>query len=176
MAAMPHPRYTLRPWAPADLPFLAALYASIRAEEMAPVPWSEADKQRFLQQQFDLQHQHYLKHYPGASLDVLLVEDQAVGRLYVHRGRTEIRIMDIAVIPAWQGQGVGGYWMQQLQQEAQATGRILGIHVEQMNWARQWYQRLGFAEVKEVGVYLKMEWTAPSTKDSHGTHIQPPTA
>ena len=46
---------TLRAVAPEDEPFLAELYASTRADEMALVDWDAATKQAFLRQQFEAQ-------------------------------------------------------------------------------------------------------------------------
>jgi len=41
------------------LPFLAQLYASTRADELAVTGWTEAVKAAFLEQQFRAQHAHY---------------------------------------------------------------------------------------------------------------------
>jgi len=48
----------------ADLPFLARVYASTRAEELAGTPMTEQQEAAFLAEQFRLQHAHYQKHYP----------------------------------------------------------------------------------------------------------------
>src|SRR5712691_549978 len=90
---------TFRPIADADRPFLARLYASTRAEELAPVPWSEEQKAAFLLMQFQAQHAHYQTHYTGA--DWLIVERAAepVGRLYIARWAREHRVIDIALLP-----------------------------------------------------------------------------
>ena len=49
----------LRPITEADLPFLAEVYASTRRDELAPVPWTDDQKTRFLRWQFDNQHRYY---------------------------------------------------------------------------------------------------------------------
>ena len=43
--------------------------------------------------------------------------------------------------------------------EAAATGKRLSIHVESNNPARRLYERLGFEEVAEHGLYRLMEVT-----------------
>src|SRR5256885_4170733 len=53
----------------ADYAFLRALYRQVRAAELAPVPWSEAEKHAFCDSQFALQDQHYRKHYAHSALD-----------------------------------------------------------------------------------------------------------
>ena len=50
-----------------------------------------------------------------------------------------------------------------IQREAAAAGKTLSIHVEKNNPARRLYDRLGFREINDVGVYLLMEWTQENT-------------
>jgi ribosomal protein S18 acetylase RimI-like enzyme len=50
--------------------------------------------------------------------------------------------------------------LRELQEEARASGKSLTIHVERFNRALGLYQRLGFREVEDKGVYLLMRWSA----------------
>jgi ribosomal protein S18 acetylase RimI-like enzyme len=147
----------LRPVADADRAFLVDLYASVRADELAQVPWDDATKRAFVEQQFNAQDAHYRGNYPGATLDVIEVGGEPAGRLYVHRGEHDVRIMDIAIAPAFRRRGIGTRLLGALIDEAAADGRKLSIHVEANNSARTLYERLGFAPVGENGVYLLME-------------------
>jgi ribosomal protein S18 acetylase RimI-like enzyme len=147
----------LRPVAEADRAFLVGLYASVREPELAHVPWDDATRRAFIAQQFAAQDAHYREHYPGASLDVIEVDGEPAGRLYVHRGERDIRIMDIALAPAHRGRGIGTALLRALMAEAQAGGRRLSIHVEANNPARRLYERLGFQHAGEHGVYLRLE-------------------
>lgn len=150
---------TLRAVTPDDRPFLCALYGSTRAEELAPVPWSDEDKQAFVAMQFEAQDRHYHEHYAGATFDVILVGGEPAGRLYVARGENEIRIVDIALLPECCNRGIGGTLVRGLQDEARASGRPLRIHVERFNPALRLYERLGFTAIADRGVYLFLEWT-----------------
>ena len=97
------PRVDLRPTTPADRAFLYEVYASTHAEELAPVPWTADQKAAFLDQQFSAQDHHYRTHYENTSYDVIVVDGEDVGRLYVGRWPSEIRIVDIALLPAHRG-------------------------------------------------------------------------
>lgn len=152
------PGVTLRPITAADDAFLFRLYASGREQELAPVPWSDEQKTAFLRHQFDLQHQHYTANYPGATLDVIEVEGEPAGRLYVCPRAAEIRIMDIALLPEFRGQGLGTVFLEQLQDQGRQSGRTVTIHVERENPALKLYQRLGFEIAGDVGVYWFLEW------------------
>jgi GNAT superfamily N-acetyltransferase len=148
----------LRPATSEDRPFLLAVYSSTREEELAPVPWSDAQKQAFLRMQFDAQDAYYHEHYVGATFDIILLDDIPVGRLYVMREADEIRIVDISLLPAHRGKGIGSALLRALQDEARATGQRIGIHVEKMNPALQLYERLGFQFSEDRGVYLFLLW------------------
>lgn len=143
----------------ADLDFLYRLYASTRAAEMALVDWSDEQKQQFLRMQFDAQHRFYHEHFTEAAFDIIRQKGQDIGRLYVDRRPAEIRIIDIALMPEYRGQGIGGDIMQALLDEAAADDKSVTIHVEHNNPALSLYQRLGFRHVSDEGVYYLMEWS-----------------
>jgi ribosomal protein S18 acetylase RimI-like enzyme len=150
---------TFRPMTDADLPFLSALYASTRTEELAVVDWSAAQKAAFLQQQFDAQHAHYRQHY-GGTTDFLVIErgGAPAGRLYLARWSAEHRIVDIALMPAHRRQGLGGALLLDLLAEAAAVAKPVTIHVEKFNPAMALYRRLGFVAAGEQGAYDLMRW------------------
>lgn len=147
---------TLRPETDDDLPFLEGLYASTREREIGRVPWTDQQKADFLKMQFEAQRSHYQKHYPEATFDVIEASGEPVGRLYVSRWPDEIRIVDIALAPEARGQGWGSELLETLFTESTATGKPVSIHVEKENPARRLYDRLGFREVEDKGVYLLM--------------------
>ncbi|HSB63293.1 MAG TPA: GNAT family N-acetyltransferase [Thermoanaerobaculia bacterium] len=148
---------TLRPARPEDREFLLSVYASTRAEELAPVPWTDEQKGAFLRMQFDAQDAHYRAHHEGATYDVIEVDGVPAGRLTLHRRPKEIRLVDIALLPRFRGSGIGTSLVAELIAESEKRGVPLTIHVEMSNPARRLYERLGFTPVEEHGVYLLME-------------------
>jgi ribosomal protein S18 acetylase RimI-like enzyme len=150
----------LRPVAADDEPFLFAVYSSVRAEELAPVPWSDAQKEAFLRMQFDAQQAHYRTHNPGANHDVILLDGLAVGRLYVARRDREIRILDITVLPDYRNRGIGTPLLEALMREAALAGKPLTIYVESFNPSHALFDRLGFSKIEDDGVNHLLEWRA----------------
>jgi ribosomal protein S18 acetylase RimI-like enzyme len=146
-----------------DQAFLVELYGSTREEELDQVPWEAGAREAFVEQQFSAQDAHYRANYPGATFDVIEVDGARAGRLYVHRGPSDIRIMDIALAPGFRGRGIGTSLLRGLMEEADASGRKLSIHVEMNNPARSLYDRLGFEPAGEHGVYVLMERTPASS-------------
>jgi ribosomal protein S18 acetylase RimI-like enzyme len=149
---------TLRPVTSEDGPFLYRLYASTRAEELAVVPWDEAQKEAFLRMQFHAQTKFYAESFPGAAFLMVLREGEPAGRLYVDRRGDEIRLLDIALLPEHRGAGLGTALLRDLTTEAAAAGKPLRIHVERFNPALRLYERLGFKLLQDEGVYYLMEW------------------
>jgi ribosomal protein S18 acetylase RimI-like enzyme len=147
---------TLRPVREDDLPFLLRVYAESREEELAQVPWTAEQKAAFLRQQFEAQHAWWREHYTGASFDVVLVDGEPAGRLYVDEWAREIRIVDIALLPVHRGRGLGSRLLRNVLERGDAAGKPVSIHVEKFNPALRLYQRLGFQLVEDKGVYLLM--------------------
>jgi ribosomal protein S18 acetylase RimI-like enzyme len=170
--ATSYPGVTLRPASHSgpddDTEFLFRVYASSRADEMAVVPWSEAEKDAFLRSQFELQHHHYHQHYPDARYDLICEGDRAIGRYYVQPMKNEIRIMDIALLPEHRGRGIGTKLVRDVLDEAERSRRLVSLHVEDSNPAVRLYQRLGFAFVDDVGIYRLMHWVPGGFKPIHG--------
>ena len=123
--------------------------------------WSDEQRQSFLGQQFDAQDRFYREQYPGARFAVIEHEGRPVGRLYVDHWASEIRLMDIALLPEGRGRGWGSALLGAVQREAAAAGKVLTIHVERFNPALRLYDRLGFRLKEDKGVYLLLEWQPP---------------
>lgn len=151
----------LRPMTDADLPFTAALYASTREEELAPIPWPVETKRAFLAQQHAAQHAHYRQHYRGMEAAIVERDGAAIGRLYLYEMPTEIRIVDISLMPAARRQGIGAALLRDVLASAAPSGRNVTIHVEKNNPARSLYARLGFTILDDDrGAYDLWEWRA----------------
>ncbi|HEX2764456.1 MAG TPA: GNAT family N-acetyltransferase [Allosphingosinicella sp.] len=147
-----------RPATDDDLPFLSRVYASTRTEEVASTGWPPEMQRQFLASQFDAQHRHYRRHYPDAEWLVIEKDGVALGRLYVEEWPSQVRLIDVALLPQARGTGIGSALIRDLQAHAEAAGKPLSIHVERSNRAMSLYRRLGFASVDEHGIYDLMEW------------------
>ena len=151
-----------------DRDFLYRVYASTRADEMKLVNWDDAQKRAFLEMQFKAQHAYYAQQFAQAEYRIILLEGEPIGRLYVDRQPDEIRLIDIALLPEYRGQGIGSYFLQHLLDEARRTQVPVRIHVEQFNPALRLYLRLGFRKIGDTGVYFLMEWSPQPEGNGHG--------
>ncbi|QBY07081.1 N-acetyltransferase (plasmid) [Deinococcus metallilatus] len=152
---------TYRDTAPADQTFLLDLYTSTRAEELARVAWPEEQKVAFLRQQFLAQDAYYRASYPGAEFRVIEQGGLPVGRLYVHRREDEHRLMELTLLPACRGRGIGTALIREVMRGAAREAKPVRLHVEGFNPALRLYRRLGFVQLEERGLYWFLEWRPP---------------
>ena len=151
-------RVHLRAATEEDDPFLYKVYACTRAEEMALVPWDEAQQQAFLRMQWEAQQLHYRTHNPNSTHDIILLGEEAVGRIYVSRRETEIRILDLTILPEYRNRGLGTHLLKDLRREAALVRLPLNIFVESFNPALRLFERLGFFLKESDGINQLMEW------------------
>ena len=156
----------LRPAAPEDYEDLVRVYASTRAGELAQVTWwDDAQKLEFCRMQYDAQKREYDARFPDAEYDVILLEGRAVGRLWVGRDESDVRLLDIALLPEAQNRGVGTALLKRLMEESKRTGKRLRHMVFILNKdALRFYERLGFEIFEDVGGYQHMEWRPESNE------------
>lgn len=133
--------------------------------ELLFATWSQAERHTFVDDQFRLQHRHFVRHYARANFWIVRRDDTPIGRLYLDRSGPEWRIIDILLATAWRGQGIGGQlvaWVQQCAVRAGARGVALTVAFDNRR-AQALYARLGFrdAEVGD-GFHQPMHWPVPS--------------
>lgn len=147
----------MRPVEAGDEPFLRSLYASTRHEELAPLGWTPSQLEAFLDMQYRARDAHYRQEYPDADDRLVLADGQPVGRFNVVREPQAILVIDIAMAPAFRGQGIGTGLLLGVIEEASAAGVPAELYVEMGNPARRLYDRLGFVPVGEVPPYFRLQ-------------------
>jgi ribosomal protein S18 acetylase RimI-like enzyme len=152
-----NPRISLRAVSPEDKGFLLKLYASTRQGEMEAWGWTAAQKETFIRMQFDAREQSYEAAYPGAQRRIILIGKDPAGAMIVFRDQTEIRLVDISLLPEHRGCGVGAKLIGELIAEAANASVPLRLSVLRGNRAAGLYERLGFVTTGEDEMYLQME-------------------
>jgi GNAT superfamily N-acetyltransferase len=149
---------TFRGVQPADDQFIFEVYSSSREQEMALVPWNDAQREAFLRMQCAAQLSHYQKHHPKAEHAIILEEGSPVGRIYIDRAENKIEILDLTILTAHRGKGTGSYILKQLQDESRKVNKPLNIYVESFNPSLALFERLGFKKKSDEGINFLMEW------------------
>jgi ribosomal protein S18 acetylase RimI-like enzyme len=145
----------LRTAQPDDEAFLFQVYASTRADELALIAPEQQDA--FLRMQFNAQRWSYTANYPDADHQIILLNDQPIGRMLIARNAQEIALVDIALLSEQRNQGLGTSLLRELIREAEQTRKFVRLHVLSGNRALQLYTRLGFQVIGQQEPYLEME-------------------
>jgi len=173
------PSISLHPITDADMPFLFEVYASTRSD-IAMLDWPDEQKTQFLRFQFDAQHSSYTNQFKATaefkqvSFDLIRKNGLAIGRLYVQRSVQEIRVIDIALLPQFQGRGIGGALLQALIDEAGERDVPVSIHVQPNNPALHLYRRLGFEYIQSDGMHELMHCQPTARKTPPPIEIDHP--
>ena len=141
-----------------DQPFLMEVYAAGREWEFELTRWTDDEKQTFLKRQFEYQDIHYQQAFPGAVRRIITLDGVDIGRLYVDRQDTCLRIIEFSLLPHVQGQGIGSDILRSLMNEAHGGKVPVRLHVEKSNPALRLYARHGFRTIAEEGHHLELEW------------------
>ena len=152
---------SLRASRPDDEPFLRDVYVAYRWEEMEASGWPQPVRLAFLHDQHRIQDLHYRRNYEGAAFAVVEVGGERAGRLYLHRTNSDLRIVDVALMPTFRNRGIGTALLEAILDLGGTLGvATVSIHVEQSNPALRLYERLGFRKVELRGIYHLLERTA----------------
>jgi ribosomal protein S18 acetylase RimI-like enzyme len=152
----------LRPAEATDEEFLFRLFAESK-EEMRGLLGDETLWRSLVAMQYRGRNHSYGTEFPGAEDAILCVENgveggMPVGRLLVDRKPDCWRIVDLAVLAAHCGKGLGRWAVENCQQRSRAAGAKLTLQVRPENRARQLYERLGFCVSGEYESGVEMVW------------------
>lgn len=140
---------------------LFALFAPIRAAELAMDAWEPALRDRVLRQQFDAQRRGHRAQHPGANEQLIIVDDRAAGWIAIDRSGPAWHLVDIAIAPEFRRRKIAFRILRSLQDEAAAAGRAIGLMVLRSNSsARTLYDGLGFRTIGGTETHWIMEWRA----------------
>ena len=156
----------LRAVTPEDDPFLLSVYGSTRDKELSQVEWPAGQREAFLNWQFDLQRKEYDARFPNARYQIVIIDGEPAGRIWIGESDQEMRLLDIGILPQFQNRGAGTLLLKNLIAEAIASGKTLRHMVFVLNDnAHRFYERLGFKIIEELGAYKHMEYDVNAKGD-----------
>lgn len=145
----------------ADVPLLASLYAASRMPALFSAPRTIEQKRAFLDDQFALQHVHYLKVHRKGDFCLIVQSGAPVGRFLFDRSARDWVVIDILLATSAQGRGLGSVligWFQEAARSAGANGVRLSVGYDNPR-AQALYHRLGFVDDGDIGgTHKRMRW------------------
>ncbi|MDP8979990.1 MAG: GNAT family N-acetyltransferase [Acidobacteriota bacterium] len=149
----------VRPALPQDEIFLYELYAAIRGPQFAQAPITPAQRESLLRMQFQAQLSSYTQQFPNSCYHLVVLDSKPVGRLWFAPVSGGFQLVDIAIHPSHQSQGLGEVIVKRLQEEAQRARLPISSTVDRFNTGSlRFHQRLGFTIVREDQLQYYMEW------------------
>lgn len=150
---------TLRPATGEDREFHYVVYCSTRRDEVAQFGWNDVQIEAFLRMQFDLRERAYKMQSPEAKYCIVEFATEQAGSMITEITDQKIVLIDIAVLPQYQGNGIATTLIKQLQSEAAAANKAVMLHVDKLNSrAFKLYEGLGFLISSENELMYEMEW------------------
>jgi ribosomal protein S18 acetylase RimI-like enzyme len=153
------PALRLRLAGAADEAFLRRLFDEVRRGQFAATGLSGPVLDQIIAQQFRSQTVGYAAQFPDAVPLIILHDMAAIGRLLLHCARDRWHVVDIALLPADCGRGLGSGIFDALELSARARGiAALTLTVLASNRAaHRFYARRGFAEIGSAdGAHIAM--------------------
>lgn len=161
-----------------DEPWLKQLFVLSQPamEALAALPGDIGET--LVAMQYSARQAHFQAHWPRAVQRVIEWRDggepgrapggQTVGALWADEGSQGIHVLDIAVLPAWRGRGIGTRCLQDLIASAARRHLPVTLQVASDSPARRLYERLGFvAAGADDGTSLPMICRPPSPRVLH---------
>jgi ribosomal protein S18 acetylase RimI-like enzyme len=119
-------------------------------------------RERLMRQQFSGQNASYRANYPNARFEIVECDGAPIGWIVTARTPDAVLIVDIALIAAWRGQGIGASLVNGVLNEARAAGLPVRLSVFANNAAAlRFYLRLGFKPIESSAIDMRLEWRAP---------------
>ncbi|MBU0595156.1 GNAT family N-acetyltransferase, partial [Candidatus Bipolaricaulota bacterium] len=132
--ANPTPRnvddVALRPVEPCDEAFLYRVFEETRSPERPAVELTGNEWGAFVRMQYEAQQRHYDAVYRNAEHSIILWKGDPVGRIWIWESESQIRLLDIAILPEYRGRGIGTWLLHDLQARASCAGVPLRHMVE----------------------------------------------
>jgi ribosomal protein S18 acetylase RimI-like enzyme len=148
----------LRAVTPGDEGFLAELYATTRADELAGTGWTAEQKDAFCTSQFRLQQAGYAREFSPEGHRLILRDGSPVGRIWTHERTDHVLLVDIAILPEHRSAGIGGAVLGDVVADVERRGLGMRTTSRRTNTrAHEFYRRLGFRKVGGDDMFVAFE-------------------
>ncbi len=154
---------TLRSVGNGDAEFLFQVFSASYGDELELAGLPDTQREQLLRLQYQAKQDQYSVHYPSADFDVVCSDNEPVGYLYALRGPDDFVLVDIALLPECRGTGIGSQLVRELIDLAETANKTVQAHVLKHSPAWRLWQRLGFRQIADDGIFLRIE-TSLNTK------------
>ena len=143
---------------PSHTEFLLKLFTECRPDLDSIMNVSREQKESIIYQQFALEHHQLIQMYPEAELNIVMIDKEPVGRVYINYGVAKDRILQIGLLKKYRGFGIGRKIVAMVIDKAFNKRKTVSLQVAWFNQgAYGFYEKLGFKVIENNGVFYEME-------------------
>jgi ribosomal protein S18 acetylase RimI-like enzyme len=140
---------------------LFLLFAENRAAELRPLNLPLSILRPLIEMQYRSRCAEYRKNFPCSRQEIVVDDEgRSVGHILLYEAPDHVHIVDLAILLAYRGRGLGGAVLQFILERAKVDGRTVTLQVSPHSPARSLYQHLGFVTTGEAPLAAEMEWCA----------------
>lgn len=140
-----------------DAHFIESVFRSTWEKKLSLTYLTEAQKNNFCLMQMNAQLVDYKLNYKDATYQIIIYNKKQAGRLYLWETVKDIRVLDITLLPEFQGRGIGTEILKDLITSAKLKNKVVSLHVARDNPAKNLYKRLGFKKISATITHDYME-------------------
>lgn len=150
---------TLRSKTDNDIDFLLSLYETSREEEMQHINWkNDAERTFFFRHQYNAQQMHFDSNYDNLTYDILVYDNEDIGRLVLNRTPENIHCIDIIIMPHFRKMGIGSIVMQWIEDELNKKNSTATLFFEKTKpHLEEIYEKYGFVTIEDLGTHKYMK-------------------
>lgn len=121
----------------------------------------EEEKSAIVFQQFTIESQQLMQIYPDAELNIVMLNEEPVGRIYVYHGEKADRIIEIGLLAEYRGKGIGKKLIIEVIKNSKKAGKNVRLQVAWFNEkAYSFYKKVGFHIIENNEVFFEMEYVS----------------
>ena len=102
---------------------------------------------------------------PAGLVEIVVVNGQSAGCLCTYTDAEALHLIDVNLLPAWRGRGIGTALLMSLRAQAARQGLPLRLSVALDNPVMRLCRRFGFAILTADTQYAALEWRAATRPD-----------
>lgn len=148
----------LRKRSECDSAFLFQLFSQIKKVELHFDLFPEEISSRILQMQYNAWEEMVRTRYSGSDDFIIMFDSERVGRVQFSETAEELRIINISILPLFQGEGIGTEILRKLLTDATRKKLQATLEVDKSNPAINLYRRLGFTEYQDGQLKTLMKY------------------